>query len=243
MNEGGRCQRHRSCTDPGDHVALAWRGRRGDPPLRGPAAVNHLQNASNSVPSARHGLVPQPEVLTRSIAWLGSCAGNWRDECACRSWRARASRRSIQGHGGPRRLRRATDLECSWGDPPFPHVVVKAKVGAALTAEQIDAYISELSRGLGPGDHDALMVILLLENRRGEASQVLDARNRCAASRSVPGSRDTRACTNETMGSVLICIQGQSTISATRTCPSPVGVSYRRTAPSSALPRTSPSGL
>jgi len=39
-----------------------------------------------------------------------------------------------------------TDLECWWGEPPLPRVVIEAKLGALLSAGQIAAYIPDLIR-------------------------------------------------------------------------------------------------
>lgn len=121
------------------------------------------------------GLVLQPEVVvTRSLAWLCSLPG------------ARTAMNDLIASGGLEpgenpswyaEVRAAsgarTDLECWWGQPPLPRVVVEAKLGAPLTAGQIAAYITDLTRRMSGGDHDALVVVLVPGYRCGEASLVL----------------------------------------------------------------------
>ena len=85
------------------------------------------------------GLVRQPEVVeTRSVAWLCSLPGARRamntliagaglEPGENPSWYA-----EVRAVSGAR-----TDLECWWGEPPLPRVVVEAKLGAPLVAGQI----------------------------------------------------------------------------------------------------------
>ena len=122
-----------------------------------------------------HGLVLQPEVVvTRSLAWLCSLpgaraamnaliAGAGLEPGESPSWHA-----EVRAASGAR-----TDLECWWGDPPLPRVVVEAKIGALLSAGQIADYIAGLTRRITGGDHGALMAVLVPTYRRGEASRVL----------------------------------------------------------------------
>jgi len=121
-----------------------------------------------------HGLVLQPEVVvTRSLAWLCSLpgarsamnalvTGAGLEPGESPSWYA-----EVRAASGAR-----TDLECWWGEPPLPRVVIEAKLGALLSAGQIADYIPDLIRRAS--GHDALMVVLVPTYRRGEASRVLD---------------------------------------------------------------------
>jgi hypothetical protein len=122
------------------------------------------------------GLVRQPEVVvTQSLAWLCSLpgarpamnamiAGAGLEPGEDLSWYA-----EVRAASGAR-----TDLECWWGQPPLPRVVVEAKIGAPLAAGQIADYIADLTRRVSGGDRDVLVVILVPPYRRGEAALVLD---------------------------------------------------------------------
>jgi hypothetical protein len=122
------------------------------------------------------GLVRQPEVVvTRSLAWLCSLpgarpamnaliAGAGLEPGENPSWYA-----EVRAASGAR-----TDLECWWGKPPLPRVVVEAKIGAPLAAGQIADYIADLTRRVSGGDRDVLVVILVPAYRCGEAALVLD---------------------------------------------------------------------
>jgi hypothetical protein len=122
------------------------------------------------------GLVRQPEVVvTRSLAWLCSLpgarpamnaliAGAGLEPGENPSWYA-----EVRADSGAR-----TDLECWWGEPPLPRVVVEAKIGAPLAAGQIADYIADLTRRVSGGDRDVLVVVLVPLYRCGEAALVLD---------------------------------------------------------------------
>ena len=81
-----------------------------------------------------HGLVLQPEVVvTRSLAWLCSLpgarsamnalvTGAGLEPGESPSWYA-----EVRAASGAR-----TDLECWWGEPPLPRVVIEAKLGACF---------------------------------------------------------------------------------------------------------------
>ena len=93
------------------------------------------------------GLLRQPEViLTTSIAWLcqrpdarravgqlvGTSAGGLQpgDDA---TWLA-----EVRAADGTR-----TDLECWWGTPSAPRVVVEAKLAALLTPAQVAGYLAD----------------------------------------------------------------------------------------------------
>jgi hypothetical protein len=120
-----------------------------------------------------HGLVRQPEVVvTRSLAWLCSLPGAGAAMDALIEGAGLEPGESPSWHAEVRAASGArTDLECWWGEPPLPRVVVEAKLGALLSAGQIADYIPDLIRRAG--GHEALMVVLVPTYRHGEASLVL----------------------------------------------------------------------
>ena len=90
-----------------------------------------------------HGLVRQPEVVvTRSLAWLCSLPGAGAAMDALIQGAGLEPGESPSWHAEVRAASGArTDLECWWGEPPLPRVVVEAKLGALLSAGQIADYI------------------------------------------------------------------------------------------------------
>ena len=79
--------------------------------------------------------------------------------------------------------RTRTDMEYSWGDPPLTRVVVEAKIGHSLTAEQIAHYRSRFKAG-------GLLVVLVPAARKLEAVRVVGEARKLSAQRAVQDIRD-----------------------------------------------------
>lgn len=123
------------------------------------------------------GLVRQPEVtVTTSVAWLCQRAGG---SAALQELIAdSAGGLQVGGNAAWMAEVRApdgtrTDLECHWGDPRRPRVVIEAKIGAVLHVQQIIDYLKDQGRRLADEPGDALLVLLVPAHRRPEADRVL----------------------------------------------------------------------
>lgn len=115
------------------------------------------------------GVLVQPEVaLTRSIWWLLGLEG------AAGALDGLVRRNGIEPDINGYWLTEVvgkelgrTDLEYRWGDPSETRVVVEAKIGHALTVDQIAGYADRLGGDAG------LLVVLVPEARRLEGVQVI----------------------------------------------------------------------
>jgi hypothetical protein len=66
-----------------------------------------------------------------------------------------------------------TDLECWWGEPQRPWLVIEAKLDALLSAEPLTGYINDQAQRIGAESGVALFAVLAPAHRRSEAESVL----------------------------------------------------------------------
>jgi hypothetical protein len=131
------------------------------------------------------GLVRQPEVVvTRSLGRLCSLPGAWPAMNALIAGAGLEPGENPSWYADVRAASGAqTDLECWWGEPPLPRVVVEAKIGAPLATGQIADYIADLTRRVSGGDHDASWWFWCRRTGAAKQRSSLTRHCRCVANR------------------------------------------------------------